>query len=39
MKDAAAAGEDFVFVVEDFGGVDVGASLHFFFAAFYAEGL
>jgi len=37
-EDAAAAGEDFVFVVEDFGGVDVGASLHFFFAAFYAEG-
>lgn len=35
-EDAAAAGEDFVFVVEDFGDVDVLASVDFFFAAFDA---
>ncbi len=38
-KDAAAAGEDFIFVVEDFGGVDVSASLLFYFAAFDAQRL
>jgi hypothetical protein len=38
-EDATAAGEDFIFVVEDFGGVDVGASALFYFAAFDAEGL
>jgi hypothetical protein len=36
---AAAAGEEFVFVVEDFGDVDVSASVDFFFAAFDAQGL
>ena len=36
-EDAAAAGEDFVFVVEDFGDVDVLASVDFFFAAFDAK--
>jgi hypothetical protein len=36
---AAAAGQDFVFVVEDFGDVDVSASVDFFFAAFDAQGL
>src|SRR6202035_3887294 len=36
-EDAAAAGEDFIFVVEDFGGVDVSASALFYFAAFDAE--
>jgi hypothetical protein len=36
-EDAAAAGEDFVFVVEDFGGVDVGASFLFYLAAFDAQ--
>ena len=36
-EDAAAAGQDFVFVVQDFGGVDVGAALDFYFAAFDAE--
>ena len=35
-EDAAAPGEDFVFGVEDFGGVDVLASDDFFFAAFDA---
>src|SRR5271155_450991 len=38
-EDAAAAGQDLVFVVEDFGGVDVGSSLLFYFAAFDAERL
>ena len=38
-EDAAAAGQDFVFVVEDFGGVDVGASSLLYFAAFDAERL
>ena len=38
-EDGAAAGEDLVFVIEDFGGVDVGTSLLFYFAAFDAEGL
>jgi hypothetical protein len=38
-EDAATAGQDFVFVVEDFGGVDVGASFLFYFAAFDAERL
>ena len=38
-EDPAAAGQDFVFVVEDFGGVDVGASLLFYFAAFDPERL
>jgi len=38
-EDSATAGEDFIFVVEDFGGVDVGASLNFYFAAFHAERL
>jgi len=37
-EDAFAAGQDFVFVVEDFGGVDVGATALFNFAAFDAEG-
>ncbi len=36
---AAAAGEDFIFVVEDFGGVDVTASFYFDFAALDAERL
>jgi hypothetical protein len=36
-EDAAAAGQDFVFFVEDFGGVDVGASFLFYFAAFDAQ--
>jgi hypothetical protein len=36
-EDAAAAGQDFVFVVEDFGGVDVDAAADFDFAAFHAE--
>ena len=38
-EDGAAAGEDFVFVVEDFGGVDVGASADFDFASFDAQRL
>jgi hypothetical protein len=38
-EDSAAAGEHFIFVVEDFGGVDVGASLNFYFAAFDAQRL
>ena len=38
-EDAAAAGQDFVLFVEYFGGVDVGAALYFYFAAFHAEGL
>ena len=37
-EDALATGEDFVFFVEDFGGVDVGASKFFYLAAFDAEG-
>jgi len=37
-EDGAAAGQDFVFFVEDFGGVDVGASANFDFAAFDAQG-
>ncbi len=36
-EDTAAAGQDFVFVVEDFGDVDVSASALFDFAAFDAE--
>ena len=36
---AAAAGEDFVFFVEDFGGVNVGSSADFDLAAFDAERL
>jgi len=36
---AAAASEDFIFVVEDFGGVDVGTSADFDFAAFDAKRL
>jgi hypothetical protein len=38
-EDAAAAGEDFVFVVEDLGGVDVGAAALFDFASFDAQRL
>ncbi len=38
-EDAAAAGQDFVVLVEDFGGVDVLGAAHFDFAAFYAQGL
>jgi hypothetical protein len=37
-EDAAAAGEDFVIFVQDFGGVDVGTSALFDFAAFDTEG-
>ena len=33
-EDAAATGQDFVFFVEDFGGVDVFRSADFDFAAF-----
>src|SRR5258708_3454157 len=33
-----AAGQDFVLFVENFGGVDVGASFYFYFAAFDAQG-
>jgi hypothetical protein len=36
-EDAAAVGQDFVFFVEDFCGVDVDAAADFYFAAFYAE--
>ena len=36
-EDAFAAGEDFVFVVENFGGIDMGASAFFDFAAFDAQ--
>jgi len=36
---AMAAGEDFVFFVQDFGGVNVGSALDFDFAAFDAERL
>jgi len=36
-EDAAAAGQDFVFFVQDFGGVDVLGAAYFDFAAFYAE--
>ena len=35
---SAAAGQDFTFFIQDFGGVDVGASFYFNFAAFYAQG-
>jgi hypothetical protein len=38
-EDAAAAGQDLAFVVEDFGGVDVGPSPLFNFAAFDAQWL
>ena len=38
-EDSAAAGEDFVLVVQDFGGVDVGSSADFDLAAFDAQGL
>jgi len=38
-EDSTAAGEDFVLVVQDFGGVDVGSSADFDLAAFYAQGL
>jgi hypothetical protein len=36
-EDAAAAGEDFIFFVEDLCGIDVDATADFDFAAFYAE--
>ncbi len=36
-EDAAAAGQDFIFFVEDFGGVYVDAAADFYFAAFHAE--
>ncbi|MCU1302334.1 MAG: hypothetical protein JWQ87_2618 [Candidatus Sulfotelmatobacter sp.] len=38
-EDAAAAGEDFVSVVKDFGGVDVGASADFDFASLDSQRL
>jgi hypothetical protein len=37
-EDAAAAGQDFVVFIQDFGGVDVFRSAHFDFAAFHAQG-
>jgi hypothetical protein len=37
-EDAAAAGQDFAFVVQDFGAVDVSAALDFYFASFNSEG-
>ena len=36
-EDAAAAGQDFVVFVQDFGGVDVLVTAHLDFAAFYPE--
>jgi hypothetical protein len=36
-EDAAAAGQDFVFFVQDFGGVDVLGSADFDFAALYSQ--
>ncbi len=38
-EDAAAAGEHFIFIVENLGCVHMGASLFFDFAAFDAQGL
>jgi hypothetical protein len=35
-EDAAAAGQDFIFFVKDFGGVDVLGAADFDFVAFYA---
>ena len=37
-EDAAAAGQDFIFFVKDFGGVDVLGAADFDFASFDAEG-
>jgi hypothetical protein len=36
-EDAAAAGQDFVFLVQDFGGIDVLGAADFDFAAFHAQ--
>jgi hypothetical protein len=38
-EDGAAAGQDFIVLVEDFGGVYVGSALYFDLAAFYSQGL
>jgi hypothetical protein len=38
-EDAAAAGQDFVSFVQDFGGVYVGSAFYFDLAAFCSEGL
>jgi hypothetical protein len=37
-EDAAAAGEDFIFLIKDFGGIDVFAAADFDFASFDAQG-
>jgi hypothetical protein len=37
-EDAAAAGQDFIFFVKDFGCVDVLGSANFDLAAFYSQG-